>query len=222
MPLGIRVGPSRLSEWLAAGTFERDRFARFRDFTKARTGKADMRTLSADQLSSWKGRIVDVRSLAEFAGERLPGAECVPLDTLLDAAASWKRDEPLLLMCKSGARSRQAYDQLAAVGFTNHATLGGGLDACQRAGVNMIRGRKTIPIIRQVLIAAGSLLLLSLALAWLDARFLLLTGFVALGLFMAGLTGFCPMAKLLERMPWNRVSACTSAGCGCESAVQQG
>jgi hypothetical protein len=34
--------------------------------------------------------------------------------------------------------------------------------------------------------------------------FYILPGFVGLGLMMAGLTGWCGMAKLLAYMPWNK------------------
>ncbi|MCD8500103.1 MAG: DUF2892 domain-containing protein [Gammaproteobacteria bacterium] len=34
--------------------------------------------------------------------------------------------------------------------------------------------------------------------------FCLLSGFVGLGLMFAGITGWCGMAKLLAKMPWNQ------------------
>lgn len=33
--------------------------------------------------------------------------------------------------------------------------------------------------------------------------FFLISGFVGAGLMLAGITGFCGMARLLEKMPWN-------------------
>lgn len=180
-----------------------------------------MKMMTAQEVGSWSGRIIDVRSSAEFAGERLPRAESVPLQTLASAAGQWRRDEPLLVMCKSGMRSRQGYDQLVAAGFTNVVMLTGGIDACKQAGVEVVHVRNTIPIIRQVMIGAGGMLLAGLVLSMWDPRFLWLTAFVSVGLLVAGLTGFCPMARLLEIMPWNRVNDCKSA-CGCDGAVQQG
>jgi rhodanese-related sulfurtransferase len=175
-----------------------------------------MKTITADRISEWTGRVVDVRSLNEFAAERLPKAECIPLDTLPGAAQAWKRDEPLLVMCKSGVRSRQAYDQLVACGFANVTMLAGGIDACKKAGADVIVVRRTIPIIRQVLIGAGALLLAGLVLSAWDPRFLLVTWFVTAGLLFAGLTGFCPMARLLEIMPWNKApEAKAPDACGC-------
>jgi hypothetical protein len=33
------------------------------------------------------------------------------------------------------------------------------------------------------------------------------------GLLFAGLTGFCGLALLLAKMPWNKTSTCSSAAC---------
>jgi len=172
-----------------------------------------MNTLTADRVSQWKGRLIDVRNLNEFAAERLPQAECVPLDRLMSAAGGWDRNEPILLMCKSGVRSGTAAGQLIGAGFTNVHTLTGGIDACKRAGVEVIITRRTIPVIRQVMIAAGALLLLGLILARVNPWFILLDWFVAAGLLFAGLTGCCPMARLLEIMPWNTAPACAGGDC---------
>jgi rhodanese-related sulfurtransferase len=60
---------------------------------------------------------------------------------------------------------------------------------------------------RQVQIAAGSLVLLGLILSHAVAPgWIALTWFVGAGLMVAGITGFCGMARLLAVMPWNRVS----------------
>jgi hypothetical protein len=59
-----------------------------------------------------------------------------------------------------------------------------------------------------VQIAAGSLVLLGVMLAWLVSPwFVLLSAFVGAGLTFAGMSGWCGMAKLLGAMPWNRVPA---------------
>jgi rhodanese-related sulfurtransferase len=64
-----------------------------------------------------------------------------------------------------------------------------------------------LPIMRQVQIAAGLLVLLGIALAVLVSPwFMALPAFVGAGLVLAGLTGFCGMANLLRHMPWNRLS----------------
>lgn len=173
-----------------------------------------MERLMAASVKSWKGRIVDVRGYDEFTAERLARAECVPLDRILAVAGQWDPHEELLLMCKSGVRSDQAANQLAQVGFKNLATLEGGIEACKAAGIEIIRGRQVIPIYRQVMVVAGVLLLAGLGLALFNPWFLLIDGFVSVGLIVGGLTGICPMARLLAMMPWNTPSSCDSK-CGC-------
>lgn len=66
----------------------------------------------------------------------------------------------------------------------------------------------TLPVMRQVQLAAGTLALAGLVGGALLAPALhLLSGLVGAGLIVAGLTGACPMARLLAVMPWNRPAA---------------
>ena len=59
---------------------------------------------------------------------------------------------------------------------------------------------------RQVQIAAGALVLTGVIFGFLIApAWFALAGFVGAGLTFAGVTGFCGMARLLMRAPWNRV-----------------
>jgi hypothetical protein len=58
---------------------------------------------------------------------------------------------------------------------------------------------------RQVQIAAGSLVLLGLALAaFVSPAWAALSAFIGAGLLFAGISGWCGMARLLALMPWNR------------------
>ena len=85
--------------------------------------------------------------------------------------------------------------------------LEGGLEGWQQAGLPVERqAGAPLPLMRQVQIAAGSLVLLGLigsqvlAPAWIA-----LSWFVGAGLVFAGISGFCGMARLLAMMPWNQV-----------------
>ncbi len=54
---------------------------------------------------------------------------------------------------------------------------------------------------RAVLMLAGSIVLVSLALAWLVSPYwLLLTAFVGANLFQAAFTGFCPAATVFRKL----------------------
>lgn len=58
---------------------------------------------------------------------------------------------------------------------------------------------------RQVQIAAGALVLLGVILGYgVAPGFFLISGVVGAGLLFAGISGFCGMARLLMKMPWNR------------------
>lgn len=74
-------------------------------------------------------RIIDVREPDEFVGElgHLPGAELVPLATLPERARAWPKDEPLLLVCRSGGRSARAAETLGEMGFERLFSLEGGM-----------------------------------------------------------------------------------------------
>lgn len=84
-------------------------------------------------------RRIDVREPLEFDGllGRLPSSELVPLATLLNTAVPWPRDVPLLLICRSGARSMKAARMLAEQGFTSLYNLEGGLLAVNEAGLTV-------------------------------------------------------------------------------------
>lgn len=74
-------------------------------------------------------RLIDVREVHEFDGElgHVPNAELVPLGTLGEVAASWSREEPLVMVCRSGARSDRATLKLESMGFRKVANLTGGM-----------------------------------------------------------------------------------------------
>jgi hypothetical protein len=64
----------------------------------------------------------------------------------------------------------------------------------------MIR-RFAVNVDRAVLTFAGSVVLISLALAWLVSPYwLLLTAFVGLNLIQAAFTGFCPAAVIFRKL----------------------
>lgn len=81
-------------------------------------------------------RIVDVREPAEFTGElgHIPGAELVPLGGVTAHAVSWNKDEPLLLVCRSGGRSGNAAQALTRMGFSRAMNLVGGMIGWNAAG----------------------------------------------------------------------------------------
>jgi sulfur-carrier protein adenylyltransferase/sulfurtransferase len=86
-------------------------------------------------------RLIDVREPDEFVGElgHLPGAISVPMATLADASASWKKDDEYLLICRSGGRSGVSAQAMVRAGFTRVVNLSGGMLAWNAAGKTVDR-----------------------------------------------------------------------------------
>ena len=161
--------------------------------------------------------LIDVRTPAEYREAHLEIARNVPLDRLDPSSLMRARNgagEPLYVICQSGGRGRQACERFHKAGFTKVINVEGGMTACLEAGLAAVRGKKTISLERQVRIAAGSLVLLGLLLAWLvHPAFVGLTAFVGAGLIFAGVTDTCGMGMILARMPWNQC-ANDATSCG--------
>jgi rhodanese-related sulfurtransferase len=152
--------------------------------------------------------LIDVREPFEHQAERIEGAIPLPLGSL-DVAALRERYEGkrIIFHCAAGGRSAKACQQFAAGHSEPTYHLAGGIEAWKRAGLPTIQPTKSgpIPVMRQVQIAAGSLIVLGLLLGYFVATpLLLIAAFVGCGLIFAGVSGWCGMAKLLARMPWNR------------------
>ncbi|MCZ8146355.1 MAG: rhodanese family protein [Roseomonas sp.] len=154
--------------------------------------------------------LVDVREADEHARERIPGARNLPLSRLEEAELAVHQGKPVLFHCRSGARTAGNADRLAAkAGLCEAYVVEGGLDAWKRAGLPVAEDRRQpIELMRQVQIAAGSMVVLGVLLgAFVTPGFYLLSGFVGAGLVFAGVTGTCGLARVLRMMPWNRRAA---------------
>jgi rhodanese-related sulfurtransferase len=154
--------------------------------------------------------LIDIREPMEHARERIPGTRLVPLSKL-DASmvAAAAGDKPIIFHCLSGNRTATNAACLAGAASGKAYVMAGGLHAWKAAGLPLTVNKKApIDLMRQVQIATGSLVVLGVALAAsVSPWFMLLAGFVGAGLVFAGTTGFCGMARLLARMPWNRARA---------------
>ena len=153
--------------------------------------------------------VLDVRTPVEFAEVHVPQAVNEPLDSLnpkaLAAEGRVNREEPLYLLCRSGARAQKAAEKFAQEGFKNPIVVEGGMLAWIAADLPVTRGTvKVMSLERQVRIAAGSLVLTGVLLSYLvHPAFIGLSAFVGAGLVFAGITDWCGMGLLLAKLPWN-------------------
>jgi len=78
-------------------------------------------------------QIVDVREPDEWAAGHIPGAHHIPLGDLGRRMGELKADRPVITVCRSGRRSLTAAEALLKSGFTDAASLAGGMIAWTNA-----------------------------------------------------------------------------------------
>lgn len=170
-----------------------------------------LRTIDAPTLKSWldKGEavLVDVREPGEHEASRIPGAFHLPLAKVSKSALPNSSRKKLVLHCKAGRRGGMACEKLLAEDPTLELyNLEGGLDAWVQAAHDVdSSGRFFLPLDRQVQLAIGIGVLTGSVLGYfVNPAWFLLSGFFGFGLINAGLTGWCGLAILMAKMPWNQ------------------
>jgi len=149
---------------------------------------------------------INVCTPAEYKEKCIAGVRNVPLDALEAHLDEFMDKQRIYVHCQSGRRAAQAIEKLRALGV--HADLvnvEGGLSAWDAAGLPTESRTTRMPIMRQVLLIAGSLVLIGTILGWfVNPAWLLLSAFVGAGLTFAGASGWCGMSFVLAKMPWNQ------------------
>ena len=151
-------------------------------------------------------QIVDVREGVEYHAEHLDGTVNIPLSGLSKSLDKIKKDKPVYLLCRSGARSAQAAQELQKKGYENIFVVEGGLECLKPLGCALIKGESKVwAMDRQVRMGAGVMTLMGvLGFLWIHPAFLFLSAFVACGLIFSAVTNTCGMALVLGRCPWNQ------------------
>ena len=152
--------------------------------------------------------LIDIREADEHARQKIPGARHLPLSKLDEIDLAVHQGKPVIFHCKSGARTQTNAPRLARkLGDACEAFIvEGGLDAWRKAGLPVVTDRRQpLELQRQVQIGAGSLAVTGTLLGlFVSPWFFAVPAFVGAGLIVAGVTGFCGMARILMRAPWNR------------------
>lgn len=152
--------------------------------------------------------LIDIRAADEHAREHIAAARHIPMDQL-KTALPLDVTTGVIFHCRSGNRTRVNAAALGACVSCEAYVLEGGLDAWKKAGLPVVTDvSQPLELQRQVQITAGALILLGAVLgATVSPWFHALSGAIGAGLIFAGVSGFCGMARLLMRMPWNRKAA---------------
>lgn len=157
-------------------------------------------------LATGEAVLIDVREPAEFAAGHIPHAMSLPLGALPAALADLPGGRKRIFQCQSGARGAQAC-LLAAEGSGEASfNLAGGIAAWRAAGLPVIGGSgPRLSIFRQVQMIVGAMVALLVIIGFSGVTFAFaLAGLLGAMLAFAGVTGWCGLALLLGRMPWNR------------------
>lgn len=174
--------------------------------------RIEAKQVQRDIESGKRVALIDVRTPVEHDEMRISGSRLIPLDRLdpeqVKAAAA--DAEQCVLICRSGKRAEQAYEKLKSAGLGNLVVLKGGVGEWESAGLPLERsGGKRLPLMRQVQLTIGVFALVGSILALtVDKNFAVIPAFLGAGLTLAGSTGWCGLAILLSKMPWNKVECC--------------
>ncbi len=148
--------------------------------------------------------LIDVRTPEEFALEHITWAVNMPLDYFQDHVAELKKLTNIVVYCNSWNSSAQFYKRAEQQGIHSIANLVWWLSWCTVC--QKTKQKWALPMMQQVQIVAWSIVLIWIILSLLLHNYFIgLSAFVWVWLIFAWSTGWCWLAKLLWRLPWNRV-----------------
>lgn len=157
--------------------------------------------------------IIDVREKDEFDAEHVENSISIPLSDFQRTGPAILRNlkgQSIQIMCRSGKRAQLAHQMIQAFDLPSlevQVYEGGILQWKNHQKPTLAYKKHHLPIMRQVQLGAGGMVLFSALMGyWVNPNWIFLGAFVGTGLLVAGATGFCGMAELLARMPWNQSS----------------
>jgi rhodanese-related sulfurtransferase len=151
--------------------------------------------------------LVDVREPAEFNAHHIPNAKLHPLGAIDANQLAEYGDKTVLIYCQKGMRGQKACEKILRDNpHSKVVNLVGGIEAWQAAGFAVKKGTSSVlPLDRQVQITLGGLILtFSLLGYYININLMFVSAFLGAGLLLSGLTGFCGLARVLSKAPWNQ------------------
>lgn len=180
------------------------------EYTLTLPAVVDVATVAALLGEDAPVKVIDVRTPAEFESLHIPGSYNVPLDLLPEHRAELRDTlrSPVVLVCQSGHRARQAEQILRQVDLPQVHVLDGGIAAWDAARHPVRRGRQRWSMDRQVRGLAGALVVLSTlgGLFWKPLTYI--AAAVGAGLAYSALSNRCGMALVLSKLPYNQGATC--------------
>ena len=105
---------------------------------------------------------INVCTAVEYKEKHIAGVRSVPLDELEKHLDEFKNKENIYIHCRSGNRGKKAIEKLEELGVKAElVNVEGGILAWSEAGFGTVSLTKKLPLMRQVLLTAGVLILIS-------------------------------------------------------------
>ena len=103
--------------------------------------KAEITAVEAYEKYQAGAFFLDVRTEAEYADAHIARSVLIPLDELESRLAEVPHDRDVVVICRSGARSKEGAAILRRAGFARVSCLTGGLMAWNQAGYALESGQ---------------------------------------------------------------------------------
>jgi len=92
-------------------------------------------SISMEEAKQWMEEetdfiLLDVRTVEEFEAGHIPGAICIPNETIgeEEIVELPDKEQKILIYCRSGNRSKQAAEKMVELGYQNLVEIGGIID----------------------------------------------------------------------------------------------
>lgn len=171
------------------------------------------RNISPQQAHEWlslgEAVLIDVREPDEFKAEHIAYASSLPLADVCNLLEQFQipKDRKVIFQCLRGKRGEQACTLVPKTNATYEVyNLEGGIDAWKNAGLPVIRSAGGgMSIFRQVQMIVGSLVFVFVLVGHSGQSWgFTVSGILGAALAFAGMTGWCGLAMVLAKMPWNK------------------
>jgi rhodanese-related sulfurtransferase len=95
---------------------------------------SEVQVTQAHEMYQKGALFLDVRTQQEWDQGHIAGSILIPLDVLQSRRNELPRDKDIVVVCKSGARSKEGTTLLRQAGFTRVTCMSGGIEAWVAAG----------------------------------------------------------------------------------------
>tara|TARA_R110000868_G_scaffold189695_2_gene432962 strand:+ start:13015 stop:13545 length:531 start_codon:yes stop_codon:yes gene_type:complete len=175
------------------------------------TIKSILPNQAATWLADGDAILIDVREAEEYKAEHIAYAISLPLSNIeaLLAQLNIPQSRKIIFQCLKSARGEKACDIASKTSHKEHEiyNIEGGITAWKEATLPIVSTQKNIKmsIFRQVQTIVGSMVAIATAAGlYVHEAGFIVAGLLGTALAFAGITGWCGLAMLLNKMPWNK------------------